>query len=156
MTVANVAILKDIKKAHVVAFKDWCREQPGKQKGTLAALATVKKRLSVIKTLLSYAERNDLVESNVAHSVTVGGGSKVRQGGGRAHFEKSHLATIFSSSIYSDGHRPIAGGGEAAYWIPLLAAMIGMRLEGIGCPAGRRHQGAPLIGRCYGHAKLRS
>lgn len=74
VTVANVAILKDIKKAHVVAFKDWCREQPGKQKGTLAALATVKKRLSVIKTLLSYAERNDLVESNVAHSVTVGGG----------------------------------------------------------------------------------
>ena len=61
------------------------------------------------------------------------GGSKVRQGGGRAHFEKSHLATIFSSSIYSDGHRPIAGGGEAAYWIPLLAAMTGMRLEEIGC-----------------------
>ena len=92
----------------------------GKQKGSLAALATVKKRLSVIKTLLSYAERNDLVESNVAHSVTIGG-SKVRQGGGRAHFEKSHLATIFASSIYSAGHRPIAGGGEAAYWIPLLA-----------------------------------
>ena len=34
----------------------------------MAALATVKKRLSVIKMLLSYAERNDLAEGNDAHS----------------------------------------------------------------------------------------
>lgn len=33
---AKVSALKDIKKAHVVAFMDWCREQPGKQKGILA------------------------------------------------------------------------------------------------------------------------
>ena len=37
----------------------------------MAALATVKKRLSVIKMLLSYAERNDLAEGNDAHSCRV-------------------------------------------------------------------------------------
>ena len=52
----------------MVAYKDWCRGQPGKRKGSMAALATVKKRLSVIKMLLSYAERNDLAEGNDAHS----------------------------------------------------------------------------------------
>ena len=73
------------------------------------------------------------------------GGSKVRQWGGRAHLEKSHLATIFSSSIYSDGHRPIAGGGEAAYWIPFLAAMTGMRLEEIGSRLVEERDGIAFI-----------
>jgi len=36
---------------------------------------------------------------------------------------------IFSSPIYTEGERPKAGGGEAAYWLSLIALYMGARLE---------------------------
>ncbi len=39
---------------------------------------------------------------------------------------------IVSSPIYTEGKRPKAGGGEAAYWLPLIALYMGARLEEMG------------------------
>jgi integrase len=50
---------------------------------------------------------------------------------GREIFQPSDLAAIFGSAIFTHGHRPIAGGGEAAFWFPLIALLSGMRLEEI-------------------------
>ena len=48
---------------------------------------------------------------------------------GRLPYDADDLKTIFTSSIYTKGERPKAGGGEAAYWLPLLAMLHGTREE---------------------------
>ncbi len=37
------------------------------------------------------------------------------------------LKLLFGSRVYCEGYRPEAGGGEAAYWLPLLALFTGAR-----------------------------
>lgn len=38
------------------------------------------------------------------------------------------LASLFSGRVHREGHRPIGGGGEAAYWMPLLGYATGARM----------------------------
>ncbi|RTL76108.1 MAG: site-specific integrase [Bradyrhizobiaceae bacterium] len=49
----------------------------------------------------------------------------------RKHFEKSDLKTIFASPVYAENERPAGGGGEAAFWFPLIGLLSGMRLDEI-------------------------
>lgn len=50
----------------------------------------------------------------------------------RKPFDASALTRIFGSPVYTQGDRPKAGGGEAAFWLPLLAIFTGARLEELG------------------------
>jgi len=50
-----------------------------------------------------------------------------RAGEGRGIFEAADLKAIFSTPIYAKGSRPIGGGGEAAFWLPLIALLTGAR-----------------------------
>ncbi|MFO0461015.1 MAG: DUF6538 domain-containing protein, partial [Burkholderiales bacterium] len=113
--------ITDVTKADVVAYKDALlarKERP-------LAPASIKKRLSFIKTILSYAERNDIVPANVAAKVVVGA-SKVQKEE-RLPFTRDHLQAIFSGPVHTTGERPKAGAGEAAFWIPLLSMYTGAR-----------------------------
>ncbi len=49
----------------------------------------------------------------------------------RKHFEKADLKAIFTSPVYSENERPAGGGGEAAFWFPLIGLLSGMRLDEI-------------------------
>lgn len=49
----------------------------------------------------------------------------------RRHFEKSDLKAIFTSPVYAENERPAGGGGEAAFWFPLIGLLSGMRLDEI-------------------------
>lgn len=49
----------------------------------------------------------------------------------RKHFEKSDLKAIFTSPVYTKNERPAGGGGEAAFWFPLIGLLSGMRLDEI-------------------------
>jgi integrase len=46
----------------------------------------------------------------------------------REPFTPAELRTIFSSPVYTEGAHPEGGKGEAAFWLPLLAAFTGARL----------------------------
>lgn len=48
---------------------------------------------------------------------------------GRLPYDADDLKVIFSSSIYTEGKRPKAGGGEASFWLPILAMLHGTREE---------------------------
>tara|TARA_R110002074_G_scaffold132734_1_gene276214 strand:+ start:81 stop:1829 length:1749 start_codon:yes stop_codon:yes gene_type:complete len=50
----------------------------------------------------------------------------------RKPFTDQDMRAIFSMSIYARGQRPIGGGGEAAKWMPILAAYTGARVGEIG------------------------
>jgi len=112
--------LARITKAHVVAFKDRLVDD-----GLQAA--TIQKRLAAIKTLLNFAETNDLVPSNVARTVNVVG-SRVKKKA-RLPFREADLQRIFSSPVFASGERPVGGGGQAAYWLPVLGLYTGARQE---------------------------
>lgn len=45
----------------------------------------------------------------------------------REPWKIDELKLLFGSRVYSDGFRPEAGCGEAAYWLPLLALFTGAR-----------------------------
>jgi integrase len=80
---------------------------------------------SLIK-LLNYAVRLDLIKTNEASGLTVKAPSGEKA---RRSFDLPALKSIFRSPVYTAGHRPKGGGGDASYWLPLLALFTGARLE---------------------------
>jgi integrase len=46
---------------------------------------------------------------------------------GRQPFDEADLTAIFSTGVYQSGERPTGGGGEAAFWLPVLALLTGAR-----------------------------
>jgi integrase len=93
-------------------------------------LANVKTKLSRLRTLLAFAQSNDLAEINAAEGITVTDPDAAKRK--RRPFDVKSLTTIFESPVYSADQRPAAGRGEAAYWLPLLALYTGARLEELG------------------------
>ncbi|QXG80054.1 DUF6538 domain-containing protein [Rhodospirillum rubrum] len=115
--------VESITKAEVVEFKDSLLQQ-GK------AAATVLKQVGAIKSTLQYAVDNGKLSVNPATGVKVAGkrASEVR----RLPYDAEDLKAIFSSPVFTCGDRPLAGSGEASFWLPLLALFTGARLNEIG------------------------
>ncbi|MFO1083787.1 MAG: DUF6538 domain-containing protein [Reyranellaceae bacterium] len=115
--------LAKLEKSHIRKFKD-----------ALAAKglshASIKKELGAVRTVLGWAEENGLVQHNVAAGVGVRDARVKREA--RLPYADADLKVIFSSPIYTEGERPKAGGGEAAYWLPLIGLYMGSRLEEMG------------------------
>lgn len=115
--------LPKIDRGHIRKFKD---ALSGKGLST----ASIKKQLGAVRTVLGWAVENGSIDQNVAAGVTVRD-AKVRKQT-RLPYADADLKVIFSSPIYTAGERPTAGGGEAAYWLPLMALYMGPRLEEMG------------------------
>lgn len=115
--------LPKIDRGHIRKFKDALST-----KGL--STASIKKQLGAVRTVLGWAVENGSIDNNVAAGVTVRD-AKVRKEA-RLPYADADLKVIFSSPIYTDDARPAAGGGEAAYWLPLMALYMGPRLEEMG------------------------
>lgn len=123
--IGNIAPSK-VQRRHTLAFRDAMVSQ-GKAPGT------VKKMLSLLGGMFQVAVEDDSkfgVEFNPVRDVKVRG--RVGETKARKPFAVEELNAIFSSPIYSEGHRPRGGGGEAAYWLPLIGLYTGARLNEIG------------------------
>ncbi|MBY0380950.1 MAG: site-specific integrase [Xanthobacteraceae bacterium] len=102
--------------------------------GTPRAATTVNKIVQVLGGITSRAEREGFLDK-VSGFVNPFGKAirfsvdnyKTR----RKHFEKADLKAIFESPVYADRNRPAGGGGEAAFWFPLIGLLSGMRLDEI-------------------------
>lgn len=118
------AAAKHITRSQVVKFKDDLLVEKKLAPGT------VKKQLGALSAILQMAVDNDKLPFNPARGVKV-----VRQKvekKARVAFDAQDLKRIFASPVFSAGLRPEGGAGEAAYWIPIIAALHGARLEEIG------------------------
>lgn len=113
----------EIRKSHVVGFKDYLIAEG-------LARGTVKKQLASLAAILQLATDNDKLQFNPARGVKLPK-LKVEQKP-RVSFEQDDLKQIFSAPVFVNGKRPLGGGGEAAYWIPLIAIFTGARLGEIG------------------------
>ncbi len=75
--------------------------------------------------MFHWAADNGYVDTNPAERMRVAVG--VRPDRQRRPFDADDIARIFGSEIYSDGHWPERRAER--YWLPLLAAFTGARLE---------------------------
>lgn len=92
--------------------------------------ANAKVKLSRLRTLLSYATDRDIIAANPAVGVRIE--YKQRAADKRQGFTREQLALLFSGPVHNEGARPSGGGGEAAYWLPLLALYSGARQTELG------------------------
>jgi integrase len=94
--------------------------------GRALAHATLEKTFGAVTTLFRFADRNDYLTANPFAKIVLEKPkrAKVNQ---RQEWDRDELRVLFKSPVYSDGKRFIAGGGEAAYWLPVLALYHGCR-----------------------------
>lgn len=116
---AGVRTVEEVTRQHAIRFIEQLQQAGQTPQNINMHLA------SLIK-LLNYAVRLDLIKTNGASGLTVKtpSGEKARRS-----FDLPALKCIFSSPVYTAGHRPKGGGGDTSYWIPLLALFTGGRLE---------------------------
>lgn len=112
--------LVDLTRADVAGFRDALLLQ------SLAA-ATVKKKLGFVSTLLQTQVDAGKLAVNVAQRLRVP--RRRVPPPGRTAFSVEQLRAIFTSTVYREGARPRACGGEAGAWLPLLGLATGARLE---------------------------
>lgn len=143
--------VKQITKAHIRHFKDVMLKVPTRldhktRKLTvpqllekfdgrddvprLSARTVNDKALGAISAVLSYGADNGYRDDNPASGVKVATGEV--QADPRLPYDAKDLSLIFSFPVFTSGERPVAGGGEASKWLPLLALFTGARLEELG------------------------
>lgn len=88
--------------------------------------ATIKKERAIIRALLGRAVKAKWRADNPAEDVELPKDSKDRK---RRSYKPDELAAVFGAGVFTKGDRPRGGKGEAAFWLPLLAAFTGARRE---------------------------
>lgn len=93
--------------------------------------STVNKSLTLLATIFVFAEKAGRLDAVPGYRNPFGPGLKLdvdaRASGGRQGFDAQDLAAICGTGVYQRGERPVGGGGEAAFWLPLLALLSGAR-----------------------------
>ena len=121
-------VCKDRQAIHVdkfiaIAFKDALLAEG-------LAFATVSKNLGLVKSIFEVALNNGRIEANPFKDIKLVKPARLEKA--RIPFNTDDINKIFGSPVYQAQFRPLGGAGEAAYWLPLIALMTGMRLEEIG------------------------
>lgn len=95
--------------------------------------ATVNKLLAMLGGIVSRAEAEGQLDGVPGFTnpfdKTIRYKKDSRAGDSRVAFDAADLKALFASPVFARGLRPAGGGGEAAFWFPLIALLSGMRLE---------------------------
>jgi integrase len=101
----------------------WGRDHTNAKK---ISAGTINKLLGALQSVGRWARKEDLVPEEwtdpFADMRVEGDESE------RAPFEIKELQAIFGAPVFTEGHRPEGGKGEASFWLPLLALFTGARL----------------------------
>ena len=91
---------------------------------------TINKSLNILSAIIAHAMREGKMDRMASYANPFQGiklSVDVREAEGRGIFEAADLKAIFSTPVYASGSRPQGGGGEAAFWLPLIALFTGAR-----------------------------
>tara|TARA_R110002074_G_scaffold402322_1_gene606917 strand:+ start:71 stop:1645 length:1575 start_codon:yes stop_codon:yes gene_type:complete len=114
--------IHQIVRTQVAELRDYLLDDGKKSR----APATVKKLLGSLKALLKGQVNDGVIEINPADGVQVPFQRNAPKA--REDFTVSELQAIFAAPVFVDGVRPAKAGGEASYWMFVLALFSGARL----------------------------
>jgi integrase len=115
--------VKAINRAHVLAYQSHVA-------GLGLKPSTVRTQVAHLRALLQAAVDAGMIPTNPADNVKTDVTRSAKTA--RMPFSKADITAIFASPVYTEGLRPKPAGGEAAYWLPLIALFTGARLEELG------------------------
>ena len=116
------------KRYHNQSLSDVISQTKGQDIQRISS-ATVNKYLNAVKAIFSWGVDNRYLAVNPSNKINVSTHDDSKE---RLPFKDDDLLRIFGSTIFTDGVRPKGGGGEASYWLPLMALYTGCRLEELG------------------------
>lgn len=97
--------------------------------------ASVNKYLNLLAAIVSAVEREGQLDGLAGFnnpfmklSLTI---DKRNDPNRREPFAEADLKALFGTKVFIAGERPLGGGGDAAYWLPLIALLSGARLNEI-------------------------
>lgn len=144
--------LGDITRERARQFRDAVAKVPRSLSGKLKSLplsklmeedlskyeprqaTTVHKMLQILGAVISKAEREGFLDKVQGFVNPFGKGIQYAiapREAARKHFDKTDLEIIFGSAVFARNARLQGGGGEAAFWFPLIGLYSGMRLDEI-------------------------
>lgn len=93
---------------------------------------TINKSLTLLSAIMAHAEKQGLTDNLAGFANPFSRGVKLtindRNDESREPFSTDDLKRIFEAPIYAAQSRPRGGGGEGAFWLPLIALLSGARL----------------------------
>ncbi|WP_235777213.1 site-specific integrase [Rhizobium mesoamericanum] len=100
-----------------------------------AHAATVNKSLNLLAAIVGAAERDGEMDTvagfvNPFRNLTIVIDQR-HETAQRMPFSEGQLGALFADDIFSGAKRPRGGGGEAAFWFPLIGLLTGARLNEI-------------------------
>jgi integrase len=104
---------------------EWSRKHPDAQR---VSAATVNKLLGAAQAVAVWARNNGLIPDDIPWSDPFSRMRLEEAEPGREPWEPRELQMLFGSPVFTEGVRSKAGGGEAAFWLPLLGIFTGARL----------------------------
>ncbi len=137
-----------IKRPHVLQFREALQEMPLRRSGKLlratlpelvewskehtsvpkVSAETVNKLLGSVQAVCLWARNNGLIPEDVPWSDPFSRMRLPTRKPRREPWKLEELRTLFGSAIFTEGDRPVAGKGEATFWLPLMALFTGARL----------------------------
>jgi integrase len=115
-----------LRTATLSELVEWSKQHPSDAK---ASPETVNKLLGAVGAVAQWGRDNGLIADDVQWSNPFSKMSLPTRRSTREPWETDELRTLFGSPIFTGGERPQAGGGEAAFWLPVLALFTGARLN---------------------------
>ncbi len=140
--------LTGITRAHVRKFREALQALPVRRSGELLSAtlpelvewsaqhpdarritpATVNKILTALQAIGSWAYENGVIPEGSSWTNPFSRMLLETREAEREPWDKEDFRKLFSSPVFADGLRPRGGGGDAAYWLPLLGLYTGSRL----------------------------
>ncbi len=115
----------ELRNATLPALVEWRKAHPT---GPRIAEGTVNKLLGGVQAVARWARNNGLIGDDVPWADPFADMRLNEDEPDREPWETADLVKLFASPVYTEGKRPKACGGEAAYWLPLLGMFEGARL----------------------------
>ena len=114
-----------LRRATLPELVEWSGKHPEAAK---VSPATVNKLLGGVQAVAVWARDNGLIPDELPWADPFSNMRLDEAEPGREPWEPSELRVLFSSPVFTEGVRSKAGGGNAAFWLPLLGIFTGARL----------------------------
>lgn len=111
--------LDSISRKDVVSFRDHLLKQGN-------SAVTANSKVGILRMFFRGGQDYELISNNPAADIHY---KVIHERKSRVAFTADDLNLIFHCDLYVRKYRPVSGGKEAAYWLPLLALFTGARVE---------------------------